>query len=165
VGGAAVSAVATFAVTKRMITNQTALAVEERRQSRLQGIYQTLQIYIEEWASYAQSLTLNFVGRHQGEFSEFDKRQLANLTLFASRDVADKVDEFTKNVAYLQIAVADMELLREQGSVAPRATLADMQEARAQLKSKGRAVVSVAEEINALMRDELGSGRRKAVNR
>jgi hypothetical protein len=158
--GAAVSAAATYAVTRRMISNQTDLAVEERRQNRLQSVYQSLQIHIEEWASYAESLGINFAVREREDFTTFDQHQLANISLFASGPVADKVDAFRIRFGYLRIAVEALQVLREQGSVVPGGTLAEINEARKQVEQKRKAVIEVADEINALMRDELGSGRR-----
>jgi hypothetical protein len=160
VAGAAVSAAATYVVTKRMIKNQTALAVEERRQNRLQKVYQLLQIHIVEWASYAESLGTNFTVKTRADFSAFDKEQLADISLFASGAVAEQVEAFRIRIGYLEIAVEGLRLIREQGSVAPNGTLAEIHASRADVQQKRKAVIEVADAIHALMRDELGSGPR-----
>ncbi len=119
--GALVGGGATCLAAWITIREQGRHVTEELTQGRFTDAYVTLQIYVSSWADHA-TWNLNLVkliGETEPVLPQVSDVQGAQVSLFASDEVAFEMDEFSKSVMNYRMAVGRLQEVRRASSMTP----------------------------------------------
>lgn len=173
-GGAAVSAVVTFRVTRRQVnsakeesalqrSHELALATEHRRQERILDAYVTLTRYVTDTAGQVEwklrDMKFKFAPPLEPPpVDPVEARSIAAATLVASSDVGRLLEDYHRALNRYRAALGVYEQVEKWGDIPYTPDLvAQRGEARGAVEKEGLATTEIASRLILRMRLELGA--------
>ena len=130
-------------------------ASESRKQQRIQDAYVEIQIYITEWTRYVDQRLNARPGQELPQRPMISDQAQAIADLVGATAVRNAMLAFTKDVAMFRITLLRLDGAQEQKEMAHPGLGGELDESKAEVASKARAVRITAERVREAMAKDL----------
>jgi hypothetical protein len=154
--GALIGGGATCVAAYLALHREDRIAREQLLQSRFAPAYLTLQLYISKWADHANwNLDTVRIGpTSEPELPQVSDVEGAQVSLFASDDAVEAMNEFAKTITAYRLAVGSVEQI-QLSQAAVSSGNASLASALGERRTTARALVESAEIVHQKLRREL----------